>query len=103
VQVEGNDVVGSSDGEQIGDQSEGKLCAKERNLCSLLCGDGSPRLVFLVLSGIWETRDHSSNSLRRSSLASYLISPSANCKIRELTRDHDEQFHEVIIDRRWTG
>jgi hypothetical protein len=42
---------------------------------SLLGGDRSSGLVFLVLPGIWETRDNSSNSLGRSSLASCNMSP----------------------------
>jgi hypothetical protein len=48
---------------------------RHRVLASLLGGDRGSGLVFLVLPGIWETRDNCSNSLGRSSLASCNISP----------------------------
>jgi hypothetical protein len=74
----------------------------QREFHSLLGGDGSSGLVLLVLPGIWETRNNSSNSLGRSSLASCNISRAPNTEFGRLTRNHNKQFHKVVIDRRRT-
>ncbi|GMS87224.1 hypothetical protein PENTCL1PPCAC_9399 [Pristionchus entomophagus] len=68
VQVHRDDVVGSRDGEHVGDQ---------------LGGDGRARLVLLVLARVREARYDRGHSARGGDLAGV---------------DHDEQLHEVVVD-----
>ena len=69
MQVECNDVVGSSDGEQVGDQP---VCQRNPGFAQsdLLGSYWSSGLVLFVLSRVREARDDRSNALGRSGLAS---------------------------------
>jgi len=48
-----------------------------------LCGDGSSRFILLVLSCVGEVGDHSCDAASRGGLACV---------------DHDEEFHETVVD-----
>jgi hypothetical protein len=50
--------------------------------------NGRTRLVLLVLAGVWEVWNHSSNAACRCGLACV---------------DHDQQLHERIVDVAWRG
>jgi hypothetical protein len=68
VQIHSNDVVAAGRLQHVGHQ--------------LRC-DGRSRLVFLVLARIWEVRDDCCN-------------PPCGCRLAGI--DHDEEFHECIVD-----
>lgn len=53
-----------------------------------LRGDGRPGLVFLVLARVGEVRDHGCDAAGGRSLAGV---------------DHDEEFHEAVVDVAWGG
>lgn len=73
MKIHGNDVVGTSNGQHVGDQ---------------LCGDGGTGLVLLVLTSVGEAGDDGSNAASRGGLASV---------------DHDEELHEVVVDLSASG
>lgn len=50
--------------------------------------DRRPTLILFVLSRIWEIRDHGCDSAGACSLACV---------------DHDEKFHETVVDIAWEG
>lgn len=73
MEIHGNNVVGTSNGEHVGDQ---------------LGSDGGARLVLLVLASIGEARNDGSDAAGRGSLAGI---------------DHDQELHEVVVDLAASG
>lgn len=73
MEVHSDNVVASSGLEHVGDE---------------LGGDWGARLVFLVLTRIWEVWDDGGDAASGGGLAGV---------------DHDEELHEAVVDFTWGG
>jgi hypothetical protein len=111
VKVHGDDVIRSSDGQEVGNQpgkkENGRTVRPESIVWRRWNSLGSDRcssLVLLVLSGIRITRDNGCNPFCGSRFTSCFI-PSVTIHVPQKlkrTTDQDQQLHQVVIDTRRT-